>query len=110
MSNIPYKELLFALLGAATGLVLMRLDDKFYNKQYTIAQYVKLGTGFYIACLAVMFVNKYFGQLPVINQFMATGPIPVRVNGSPVPGESKSVFTPINTVNNMRVQGGVPNF
>ncbi len=104
---IPYKELLTALLGASIGLILMRLEDKFYNKQYTTGDYIKLGTGFYIACLAVVFANRYISQLPV---FLPAGPIPVNQVTATLPGDSRSVFTPINSVNSMKFQGGVPNF
>jgi hypothetical protein len=107
LSSIPYKELLTAVLGASIGLILMRLEDKFYNKQYTTGDYVKLGTGFYIACLAVVFANRYIGQLPV---FLPAGPIPVNQATATLPGDSRSVFTPINSVNSLKFQGGVPNF
>lgn len=107
LSTIPYKELLTALLGAGVGLLLMRLEDKFYNKQYTTADYVKLGTGFYMACLAVVFANRYINQLQI---FLPSGPIPVNQVTTPLPGDARSVFTPINTANTLRFQGGVPNF
>lgn len=106
-STIPYIELLTALLGAAVGLLLMRLEDKFYNKQYTTAEYVKLGSGFYVACLAVIFANRYINQLPI---FLPAGPVPVNMTSSILPRDSRSVFTPINTANNLKFQGGVPNF
>ena len=106
LTTIPYKELLTALLGAAVGLTLMRLEDKFYNKQYTTSDYVKLGTGFYMACLAVVFANRYINQLPI---FLPAGPIPVNTVSSALPGDARSVFTPINTANTLRFQGGVPN-
>jgi hypothetical protein len=107
LSSVPYKELLTALLGASVGLLLMRLEDKFYNKQYTTGDYIKLGTGFYVACLAVVFANRYISQLPV---FLPAGPIPVNLSSTVLPGDSRSVFTPINSVNNLKFQGGVPNF
>lgn len=106
-SSVPYKELLTALLGASVGILLMRLEDKFYNKQYTTGDYIKLGTGFYVACLAVVFANRYISQLPV---FLPAGPIPVNQVTATLLGDSRSVFTPINSVNNLKFQGGVPNF
>jgi hypothetical protein len=106
-ANLPYKEILFAALGTCIGLLLMRMEDKFYNRQYTNTQYTKLGAGFFVTCLAVVYANKIIGQTPLL--ISTTGPQTITAN-QPIVSDSRSVFTPISMVNNMKFQSGVPNF
>ncbi len=106
-TNFPYKELIFAALGTCIGVLLMRMEDKFYNRQYPTSQYTKVGAGFFITCLAVVYANKIIGQTPLL--ISTSGPQQIS-SGSHIVSDSRSVFTPISMVNNMKFQSGVPNF
>ena len=113
-------EFFQALIGSVVGLIITRLEDKFYNRQYTKKEYVKVFCLCYLASLTTLLVINHI-LLPNLPSQQTGGSVNSSSLGTSNSANTNTSFKDIHKFfnpntggagnsNTMKFQTGTPNF
>lgn len=127
---ITTSDIILSVLSGILSMIFMRINDKFYNKQYTKSEYVKIGTLTCISTLTILYLNSILEpSLPGYNSLKG-GNISLQSGGNgnntsrSVMGNKDGIvnkvtsalndnldyFNPTNSSHTMKFKTGTPNF
>lgn len=119
------NDIIVSILSGVLSTIFMRIHDKFYNKQYTKTDYVKIGILSSVSTLCVLYISSVIGpSLPSNIKPVLSGGSNSSSNivsgGSnnqnvvtkvaSVLNDNLEYFNPNNSSHTMKFKTGTPNF
>ena len=122
---LPTSIIILSILIGVLSIILMRIYDKFYNKQYVKSDYIKIFILTTISSISVLYLNSIIiptlpgnkslsntQQLGGNNQNKVLNSVGTSVvsNVTNALNDNLDYFNPVNNSHNMRFKTGTPNF
>ena len=128
---ITTSDIILSVLSGILSMIFMRINDKFYNKQYTKSEYVKIGILTCISTLTILYLNSILKpSLPSYNSLKGGNISNLQSGGNGnntsrhIMGNKGSIvnkvtsalndnldyFNPTNSSHTMKFKTGTPNF
>ena len=128
---IATSDIILSVLSGVLSMIIMRINDKFYNTQYTKSKYFKIGTLTCISTLTILYLNSILApSLPGYNSLkggnisnLQSGGNGINKSRTMLGNESSIVnkvtsalndnldyFNPTNSSHTMKFKTGTPNF